>query len=110
MAGRLNPLPNKYYLVPRRERTIWLYHRLAEILATYVSKTAYLKTARILNENHRAAKLPAPTPIERQQLILDALELRVVHDTRGRTWRLQGTLSSVRRHKKTTYLIFVRED
>jgi len=108
-AAPAEPLGQKYYLAPRPLRTLWLQHRLAQVLASYVSRTAFVKVARLLNENHRAAGLPRPSPIEREQLILDALEVPVVRDARGRVWRLQGRYVTGRRGSKVTYLVYARE-
>ena len=112
MGGAQDLLPSRYYLAPRPLRTLWLQRRLAELLATYRSSTAFVKLVRLLNENHRAAGLPRPTPIEREQLLLDALEMAEVRDSRGRAWRLQGTYTpgSARRRGKCTYLVYVVED
>ena len=104
-------LPNKYYLAPQPLRALWLQHRLAVVLAGYCSRTAFVKAARLLEENHRAAGLPPPAPIEREQLILDALEIAEVRDTRGRTWRLQGRyVAGGRNRSKVTYLVYTRDE
>jgi len=104
-------LPNKYYLMPQPLRALWLQHRLADLLAKYRSRTAYVRAARLLEENHHAAGLPRPSPLEREQLILDALELAEVRDALGRTWRLQGRyVAGGRSRSKVTYLVYTRDE
>jgi len=106
-----NHLSGKYHLTPKPLRMLWLQHRLAEVLASYISQTAYIRPTRLLHESHRATGLPTPSPVERLQLILDALELREILDARGRTWLLQGKYTPGRGEKKNgknTYLVYTR--
>ena len=110
-SAQLRVLRQAYHLAPRPLRVLWLQHRLARILASYVSRTAYVKVARILEDNHRAAGLPRPSPIEREQLILDAEEVQCVVDSLGRTWRFQGRYTAGRRRSRPpTYLVYMREE